>query len=215
MSALPFEAVLCDIDGVLRHWPDSGGLDRAHGFPPGTLAATAFAAPRLRPAITGEVTDEQWRAAVASDLTRAHGSAERAHALVAAWSAVVPRVDREAVALLARVSETMPLALVSNATTRLERDLVRDGLDALAHAVVNTSRIGVAKPAQGVYRLAAERLGVPPGRCLFVDDTAANADAARAAGMAAVHYRRVEDLREAVAPLLPNGRGRRRVSRDG
>ncbi len=67
---------------------------------------------------------------------------------------------------------------------------------------MSTARIGVAKPDPRVYRIAAERLGVAIERCLFVDDTAANVVAAREAGMAAVHYRRVADLRRTLAPLL-------------
>lgn len=204
----PYDAVLCDLDGVLRHWPDAAELDRAHGFPPGALAAAAFAAHRLHPAITGEVTDGQWRAAVTGDLSDAYGSAERAAALVAAWSAVLPGVDAAAVSLLREVRTVATVALVTNATTRLERDLTRNGLDDLAHTVVNTARIGFAKPDARVYRLAAERVGVPPHRCLFVDDTAANAEAAHAVGMTAVHYRRVEDLRDALAPLLAGVRPR-------
>ncbi|MCT2594710.1 HAD-IA family hydrolase [Streptomyces sp. N2-109] len=202
MPDLPFDAVLCDIDGVLRHWPDAAELDRAHGFPAGTLAAAAFAPPRLHPAITGEVSDAQWRAAVTSDIAGAHGSAERAERLVAAWSALVPPVDQEVVSLLTGVREIVTLALVSNATTRLERDLGLHGLGGLAHTVVNTARIGVAKPEPRVYRIAAERVGAPLHRCLFIDDTAANATAARETGMTALHYRHPDDLREALAPLL-------------
>ncbi|MFF3721723.1 HAD family hydrolase [Streptomyces erythrochromogenes] len=80
-------------------------------------------------------------------------------------------VDQEVVALLRAVREVAPVALVSNATTRLERDLDRQGLAGLADRVVNTARIGVAKPDPRVYRIAAERLGVAIERCLFVDDT--------------------------------------------
>ncbi|WP_199826291.1 hypothetical protein [Streptomyces sp. SBT349] len=62
-GAAPFDAVLCDIDGVLRIW-DPGimpGLDRAYGLPPGTVAAAAFGPERLLPAVTGAVRDEEWR----------------------------------------------------------------------------------------------------------------------------------------------------------
>ena len=197
-----YGAVLCDVDGVLRHWPASDGLERAHGLPPGTFWDVAFAPGRLLPAITGEVSDEEWRAAVAGDLAKVCGSAERARAAVAAWSDLLPRVDHEVVALLARVREVVPLALVSNATSRLEWDLARQGLAELPTTVVNTSRIGVAKPDPRVYRIAAERVGVPVARCLFVDDTAANVEAARAAGMPALHFRRFADLDTALAPLL-------------
>ncbi|WP_404953072.1 HAD-IA family hydrolase [Streptomyces sp. 147326] len=205
MRVRPYDAVLCDIDGVLRHWPAPGltDLDHVHGLPAGTIAAAAFAPSRLHPAITGEVTDEQWRAAVATDLADACGSADRARRIVSAWSAFVPRVDQEVASLLTRVREVVAVALVSNATTRLESDLARQGLNGLADAVVNTSRIGVAKPDPRVYRTAAARVGVPVHRCLFIDDTADNVVAAREVGMAAVHYRRIEDLEDALSALLP------------
>lgn len=202
MPAQPIDAVLCDIDGVIRHWPAQDALEDAHGLPRGALAAAAFAPRRLLPAITGEVTDEQWRSAVAADLATVCGSADRAGAAVAAWAGLVPLVDPEVVALLASVREVAAVALVSNATTRLEPDLDRQGLSGVADAVVNTARIGVAKPDPRVYRIAAERLGTVTGRCLFVDDTEANVAAARREGMTALHYRRPEDLRAVLAPLL-------------
>jgi putative hydrolase of the HAD superfamily len=177
-------------------------LDRAHGLPPGSLAAAAFAPHRLHPAVTGAVTDEQWRVAVTADLTGTCGSARRAEAAVAAWSAVVPPVDPLVVALLTRVRAVVPVALVSNATTRLEQDLDRHGLADLADTVVNTARIGVAKPDPRVYAIAAQRVAAAPHRCLFVDDTAGHVAAARQAGMTGLHYRTVDDLRTALAGLL-------------
>ncbi|WP_405420838.1 HAD-IA family hydrolase [Streptomyces erythrochromogenes] len=202
MTTRPYDAVLCDIDGVIRHWPAADALERANGLRPGALAAAAFAPDRLQPAVTGEISDEQWRSAVAADLADACGSRERALAAVRAWSDLVPAVDPEVVALLRDVREVAFVALVSNATTRLERDLERQGLAGLADHVVNTARIGVAKPDPRVYRIAAERLGVAIERCLFVDDTPNNVVAAREVGMIAVHYRRVADLRRTLAPLL-------------
>lgn len=198
---LPYDAVLCDIDGVIRHWPAADELEREHGLPIGALAAAAFAPVRLHPAITGQITDEQWRSAVAVELAARHGSKERADAAVGAWSALLPAVDQEVVALLKEVRAVASVALVSNATTRLERDLERQGLADLAHAVVNTARIGVAKPDLRVYGTAAERLEAAVDRCLFIDDTEANVAAAREAGMTAVHYRRFADLHEALSPL--------------
>ncbi|MGW7607934.1 HAD-IA family hydrolase [Streptomyces sp. NPDC054766] len=198
---LPYAAVLCDVDGVLRHWPADDDIENAHGLPVGSLAAAAFAPARVNPAITGEITDEQWRSNVAADLADTCGSHERARAAVTAWSGRAPIVDLELVALLTRVREVARVALVSNGTTRLEQDLVRHGLDGVAHTVVNTARIGVVKPDPRVYRIAAERVGVTAERCLFVDDIAVNVTAAREAGMTGLHYRGIDDLRTALAPL--------------
>lgn len=183
-------------------WPADNEIEHAHGLPAGSLAAAAFAPARINPAITGEITDEQWRSAVAADLADTCGSYKRARASVTAWSDRAPSVDLELVALLTRVREVARVALVPNGTTRLEQDLARQGLGSLAHTVVNTARIGIAKPDPRVYRIAAERVGATTERCLFVDDIAANVTAARETGMTGLHYRRIDDLRAALTPLL-------------
>lgn len=201
MNRPTYDAVLCDIDGVLRYWPSAHDLEHAHGLPAGTLAAAAFAPSRLQPAITGQVTDEQWRSAVAEDLA-AYGSLQQARAAVTAWSALLPAIDTEAVALLTAARDVAPLALVSNATTRLEEDLDRQGLAGLANIVVNSARIGVAKPNHRIYVIAAQRIGVPPHRCLFIDDTAANVTAAQDVGMTAIHYQQIKDLRQALGAAI-------------
>jgi putative hydrolase of the HAD superfamily len=199
MTSWPYDAVLCDLDGVIRHWPSGAEIERRYGLPAGSIAAAHFSPVRLNPAITGEITDEEWRAAAAADLAAVCGSADRAHRAVTAWSALEPRTDPEVVSLLAKAREVVTVALVSNATTRLEQDLARHQLSTLAHLVVSSARIGVAKPDARFYLIAAEQVGTPCDRCLFIDDTPANVAAARALGMTAVHYQRPADLRAALA----------------
>jgi putative hydrolase of the HAD superfamily len=163
-----FDAVICDVDGVVRLWqPDSmTRWDLAYGLPEGTLAGAAFAEHRLRPVITGLVTDEQWRAQVATDLRDACGSLERAQELVAAWRARNGLVDSEVVALLVRARRHVRVVALSNATTCLEEQLTELGVDNVFHAIVNTAREGVCKPDPRIYRIAARRAGAEPSRCL-------------------------------------------------
>ncbi|MFC7219250.1 HAD family hydrolase [Streptomyces polyrhachis] len=204
MDELPFDAVLCDFDGVVHLWDPDGmaSLDRAWGLAEGSLAGAAFRPDLLEEAVTGQLSDGQWRERVAEDLARDCGSGERARGLVEAWSALTGRVDTDVVRLLQTLRRRVPVVLVSNATTRLESCLAAHGLAESFDAVLNTARVGVAKPDPRVFDLAARQVGADPGRCLFVDDTAGNVSAARAAGMTALHYRRFGQLREAVAPLL-------------
>ncbi|WP_228080963.1 HAD-IA family hydrolase [Streptomyces profundus] len=199
-----FDAVLCDLDGVLRHW-DPGlmsGLDAEFGLPDGALAAAAFHADRLVPAVTGAITDEAWREAVAVHLTPACGAPERARALVAAWTDTPGSVDGEALALLTRARRQVPVVLVTNATTRLDADLAALGLTGAVDAVVNSAREGVAKPDPGIFLVAAARAGVAVDRCLFVDDTLGHVTAAQRLGMTAVHHRGIADLRAALGPVV-------------
>ena len=148
-ASRPFDALLCDVDGVLWTWPSAA---------PGTL------------------------------------------------SAMRPVLDENVVALLELAREVIPVALVSNATDRLATDLTDLGLADFVDTLVNTSRIGAAKPDPRVYAYAAEQVGVPPERCLFVDDSARNVEAARAAGMQAVHFRELADLDDALRPFFTSMR---------
>ncbi len=201
----PFDAVLCDIDGVVRRWPSIAPVEAAHGLPPGTHTAVAFAPHRLLPAVTGEVTDEEWRSAIASDLVDGGYCADlaAAQAFVAEWSAMRSAPDEDVIALLQLARELMPVALVSNGTTRLEADLKHLGLSEFVDDLVNTCRIGFAKPDPRVYAHAAQQVGVPAQRCLFVDDSWENVEAAREVGMSVVHFREAADLEEALRPLFP------------
>lgn len=78
----------------------------------------------------------------------------------------------------------LPCAVASGASHLL----VLPGLDALSlsdefAAVVTAQDVPRGKPDPGLYTEAARRLGVPPGRCLAVDDTPDGVTAARAARM--------------------------------
>jgi putative hydrolase of the HAD superfamily len=189
------DAVLCDLDGVLRHFPPTAGIERAHGVPPGTLAAVAFAPHRLLPAITGRRTDEEWRAAIIDDLA-AH--TDRAAELVAAWSASPGELDREVVDILQDARRHGPVILVTNATTRLESDVDTLGIAGHVDGIVSSARLGKAKPDPGIYLAAAELAGVPTKSCLFVDDSVTNTEAARALGMPAHHFTGAAGLRRLV-----------------
>jgi putative hydrolase of the HAD superfamily len=61
-------------------------------------------------------------------------------------------------------------------------------LAAMFDVVVISHVVGLRKPERPIFELAAARLGVAPGDCVFVDDTLPNVVTARELGMAAVHY---------------------------
>jgi putative hydrolase of the HAD superfamily len=56
-------------------------------------------------------------------------------------------------------------------------------VDELFDVVVDSSKVGMRKPDPEIYRLTCTRLGVPPERCLFIDDLLCNVEAASALGM--------------------------------
>jgi putative hydrolase of the HAD superfamily len=78
-------------------------------------------------------------------------------------------------------------ALLSNSwgDERYDRELLGELFDAW----VISAEVGMRKPDPAIYELAAERLGLPPQACVFVDDLPGNLKPARAIGMATVVHR--------------------------
>nr|WP_323373033.1 HAD-IA family hydrolase [Streptomyces alkaliterrae] len=203
VAGRPFDAVLCDLDNVVRFYDMSrvAELERELGLAEGTAAGVAYAPERDLPLLLGRVSYEEWTDAVERGLGEWVSDGRRARELAVAFAEAPSWVDQVVVELLWRVRGRARVVLVTNATVRLEKELAALGLADLAHEVVSSAREGVAKPDRRIYRLAAERAGVPEERCLFVDDRLENVEAAVACGMRGVHYRQAEDLRGALAGM--------------
>ncbi len=82
----------------------------------------------------------------------------------------------------------LEVILVSNADLTLEARLRSFGLDDVFDAVVNSARVGAAKPDPDIYRRALELTASSPSECLFVDDREKNCAAARELGMEALVF---------------------------
>jgi epoxide hydrolase-like predicted phosphatase len=76
-------------------------------------------------------------------------------------------------------------------------------VDEIFEVVVDSGFVGCRKPDREIYDIALERMGVPPGECLFIDDIDVNCDAARELGMSAVHFQHngqaIPEIREALS----------------
>ena len=178
-----YEAILVDLDGVIRRWPPSdGSTEASFGLPVGSIRRAAFSPELLDPAITGAITDEEWRERTAEKLRREYGTTH-AKEVVAQWSSHSGEVDQGVLSLLTACDASLKLVLVTNATSRLPRDLKALGLSEHFHAIVNSSQVGVKKPSEEVFRVALQRVSVLPERALFIDDTSANVTAAIRLGM--------------------------------
>jgi putative hydrolase of the HAD superfamily len=192
------EGLVMDLDVVIRHW-DEGYLaeaEEALGLPAGALGAVAFAPERLEPAMRGDVSFEEWSASVGEAVAAAHGVA--ADTVAKAFAEARWDIDDAVLAVVDRVRQRVPVALLSNASSRLVEDLQRAGLADRFDAVIGSADIGRCKPDPEAFAAAADRLGVAPERCLMVDDLAENVEGARAAGMQAVRFTGLAALTEAL-----------------
>ncbi|MEA2497217.1 MAG: putative hydrolase of the superfamily [Thermoleophilaceae bacterium] len=62
-------------------------------------------------------------------------------------------------------------------------------LEELFDAVVISGDVGLHKPQPEIFHLGAERIGVAPEECVFVDDLRENCEGAEAVGMKAILHR--------------------------
>ncbi|HET9719593.1 MAG TPA: HAD family phosphatase [Solirubrobacteraceae bacterium] len=91
---------------------------------------------------------------------------------------------REAVAAARRGG--VRTGLISNSW--VARHYAPELLDELFDGVVISAREGTRKPDPRMYELGAERIGVVPDQCVYVDDLPFNLKPAAELGMATVHH---------------------------
>ncbi|OZV77634.1 haloacid dehalogenase [Micromonospora echinospora] len=197
-------ALLVDFDGVLRRWDPAvaAGVERRYGLTPGVLGDIAMQWGRLQPVLVGQVSHADWMTSVADALASQSVDAERARAAVAEWQAYRGEVDPDVLAFVREVRAAgIPVGLATNATDLLDADLAALGLTDELDAVVNSSALGVHKPAKEYFRAACEALRTPPDRVLFVDDDDRMISGARVAGLSAYRWSGPEGLRYVRAAL--------------
>jgi epoxide hydrolase-like predicted phosphatase len=93
-----------------------------------------------------------------------------------------------------------PTGLISNSWggTTYDDSLIAELFD----QVVISGKVGMHKPEPEIFRLGAEKIGVPPEECVFVDDLRENCEGAEAVGMTAILHRGADDTIAELERLL-------------
>jgi len=179
--------VIFDYGGVLwdMRWDLTQTLELEHGIRERAIAQTLYGSETWRKLEVGVGDREAWLTEAHRDLETVVGRElpplhrywrERQHL-------IAPNID-----LIRRLRPAYKTGVLSNADNTLIDRLRNVGVADLFDDIVCSADVGMAKPDARVYALAAQRLGLPPAVCVFVDDLVANIDAARAAGMQGVHF---------------------------
>ncbi|KAB1939242.1 HAD-IA family hydrolase [Micromonospora sp. ALFpr18c] len=197
-------ALLLDLDGVLRRFDPAvaAGVEREYGLADGVLTEIAMQWGRLQPVLTGQVSHADWVSSVADALAEPAGGPDRARAAVEQWQRYRGEVDTEVLDFVREVRAAgIRVGLATNATDLLDADLAALGLADEVDVVVNSSTLGVHKPAPEYFQAACQALATPPARVLFVDDEDWAVRGARSAGLSAHRWGGHADLRYLRAAL--------------
>ena len=129
----------------------------------------------------------------------------RADGLVERLFAGVQPDERMIAAVRTVHDAAVPTGLISNSWggTTYDTALIEELFD----GVVISGEVGLHKPDPEIFRLGAERIGVAPERCVFVDDLRENCAGAESVGMTAILHRgaggTIPELERLLAIELP------------
>ncbi len=199
----PVEALLFDLGGVLieldwdavfAHWARCGGVDAC-----ALRERFSFDVAYERHE-RGEITARDYFKSLRASLGIDLGNDD----FRAGWERVFVGAVEPTVELVRRIDPRMPLYLFSNTNAAHHAAWAHDYAEALRpfRRTFVSCEIGVRKPERAAFEHVSRAIGVAPGRILFFDDTEANVEGARTAGLHAVHVRAPEDVARAVAPWL-------------
>jgi putative hydrolase of the HAD superfamily len=181
------EAVVFDYGGVLAtsQWDAFADFERRHGLEPGGLVPYFVVehegAPAWHAIETGHLPWGTFADAVVAKATAEGFSLLDVHDLTALMplGALWPMVER----VRRLKDEGYKLAILTN-NVREFAPYWRSTIPCeLFDVIVDSCEEGIRKPDPEIYLRTAQRLGVDPAACVFLDDGAANVDGARAVGM--------------------------------
>jgi epoxide hydrolase-like predicted phosphatase len=143
---------------------------------------------------TGSVTEDEFE----------QGIAELLHVPAAGF---IGRLMRD-VRVEPRMTEAVRMARRAGVVTGLVSNswgsggYPREQFAELFAGVVISGEAKVRKPSREIYELGARAIGLPPGRCVFVDDLRGNLKPALELGMAVVHHTSVHSTLSQLSDLL-------------
>jgi putative hydrolase of the HAD superfamily len=197
------EGFIFDFGGVLmvQHPDDYAVWDEKYGMQKHTLWKSLYRIPEFNELQVGRGDEEAYRLGVRRALI-AGGCTDVDEMLTLWWNQPPPSLHEPVIKLIRRLRGHYKLGLLSNATITLEDRLVEYGLhEELFDDIVNSSRVGLAKPDPAIYQLAATRLELDPVNCFFIDDYHVNVRAAREVGMTAHHFQGYQGLHDELEAL--------------
>lgn len=119
-----------------------------------------------------------------------------------AFSSIIGEPVAGVSAIVSRLSRTRQTALVSN-TNEIHYKLGQTKLEVLKVLQKHylSYELQAMKPESGFYEAIIQDQGITPSELLFIDDLAENVQAAKVAGMQAIHFKSSQQLETALQSL--------------
>jgi putative hydrolase of the HAD superfamily len=212
-QALELDAAIFDLGGVLTTpiLASFAGFEQELGLEPGQLMkafrehyAQADGQADFHLLEMGKITEAEYYARLGARVGEMGGTspfpADPVEVRKKLWGSIKP--NHEMIDAAKRIREHYKVGLLTNNVKEWGgwRDLYPTDL---FQTVIDSSEVGIRKPDPAIYRLACEKLGVPPGRTAFVDDIETNVEGARAVGLTAIRFTTTGEVLAELKPLFP------------
>jgi putative hydrolase of the HAD superfamily len=186
---LEIQGLIFDYGGVLwdMRFEVTRALEQEHGLRERLIVETLYGTETWRRLEVGDGDREQWlreahtllETEAGRELPPLHRHWRQEQRLIA------PNIE-----LIERLRPPYRTSVLSNADSTLMRRLTDEHrIHHLFDDIICSADVGMAKPEPKIYTLAAQRLGLPPEACVFIDDLEVNVQAARGAGMHGICFR--------------------------
>lgn len=177
--------VILDIGGVLENTPETGWVQQWEErleLPLGTVNERMRDV--WRAGSVGSISEREVHEQVAARLGL---DAPQVEAFMAnLWAEYLGTPNEELIDYVRGLRGSCRLGILSNSFVGArERETTLYHFDELVEQIVYSHEIGVGKPDLRAFEAACGSLEVRPESCLFIDDVAANVEAAQAAAMQA------------------------------
>ena len=201
---VPYPGLLVDFGGVLTTnvFAAFGGFCVREGLAP-DLVRHAFREDETARGLLfdlelGKISEQEFEPRFGAALGL---SPEASEGLISRLWADLRPDDEMIEAVAAAHAAGVRTGLISNSwgtALKYEEDLMERLFDGLVISHLE----GLRKPDAAIYALGAERIALPPERCVFVDDLPGNLKPARAMGMATVHHKTAAETIPQLEELL-------------
>lgn len=188
--------ILSDLDGVIRKFPTErdSSIEERFKLPLGTLFKVAFGnKDLLDKAVCGHITDEKWRSEIEQVLSLSCGK-ETAILAMKEWSKFSGVIDFDYLNFLELQFPKVPIAILTNGTTRLQSDLNKLGVENRFCVIFNSAEVGFCKPDKRIFEHVLKNLACEASEVLFVDDSSSHIQVAQEMGFQAHYYRSLSEF---------------------
>ncbi len=192
---MPIKAFVFDCGGVLFRDGDLTPYDvwaERAGITPEALRQLLWASDFWRQAECGQITDARYWELILQELGLDDETSPQdlKQDLWTTWeldSALIETIDE--------LRKHYSVSMLSNATDDLECILDTFGVSDRFEHIINSARVGTAKPDKAIFAHTLERIGFEPDQVVFIDDRAENITAASGVGMHVIWYVGLNELR--------------------